>query len=165
MLIDVSGVWEGTLQTETAPAYHVNGAGYGPPFEILSSVGGPASREAVTLTIDSQGPYRSSPLGPLVSRFSGQLDTYSGRATLLAGFVDDTGLVKFSDYSSGYFDSAFTGRLSPHGGLRDLAGTWSWRTGLLEQGSFTYSFGTLGVRKYARELRDRAYRSESRHVF
>ena len=87
------------------------------------------------------------------------------RGQLLAGFVDDAGLVKFCAYSSAWSDSAFTGSLSPQGGLRDLTGTFAWRSGVLEEGELTYSFGTLAVRKFARDFRDRVYGSESRHVF
>lgn len=165
MLADVSGIWEGTLETETAPAYAAYGGRYGPPLEIRSSVGGRKTSFDVTLTIDSQAPYRSFGTGPLVSRITGQLDSDSGFANLLAGFVDDTGLVKFSAYESAFFDSAFTGRLSPHGGLREFAGTWASRRGSLEDYWVTYSFGTLRVRKFGRQVRDSVFRSESRHVF
>jgi hypothetical protein len=163
MLVDVSGIWEGTLETETAPGYSVFAA-YDALFKTYVGSPGPKYRDAVTLTIDSQGPYFRSPLNTRVSRITGEMETEYDAHFLLAGFVDDTGLVKVLEYQSAS-ESAFTGQLSARGGLRDLAGTWASSSGIPGQNLVTYRFGTLVARKFARELRDRVYGSESRHVF
>ena len=75
MTADIGGIWEGTLATETAPAYQA----YGGRREIRQLGGQPAAAlYDVKLTITSQDEYRKFGTDrfvtePLVSTISGQL--------------------------------------------------------------------------------------------
>jgi len=107
MTADIGGIWEGTLATETAPAYQA----YGGRREIRQLGGQPAAAlYDVKLTITSQDEYRKFGTDrfvtePLVSTISGQLYNFGRESsTPVSGFVDDTGLVKLIFYHSSSLD-------------------------------------------------------------
>jgi hypothetical protein len=169
MTADVSGIWEGTREFGTAPAYEVDPE----PLEIKYLSNWHAWRDA-KLTITSQDEYRKVGTGTgrfvsLVSTVSGQF-TGSGYLdpTPVSGFVDDTGLVKLIFYEdSSLRDTIFIGRLTRRGLVRDISGNLMYRTGPGPGGGawVSYQFGTLSVKKFGLDFSDRVYMVNSVHIF
>jgi len=179
MPADISGIWEGTLATETAPAYQAYDGAYGGRREIRQLGGQPAAAlYDVKLTITSQDEYRKFGTDrfvtePLVSTISGQLYNFGRESsTPVSGFVDDTGLVKLIFYhSSSLDDTTFIGRLTSRGLVRDISGNWMLRVAAGPGGGawtwawINYYFGTLSVKKVGLSLSDHAYIVDYGHVF
>jgi hypothetical protein len=168
MTEDVTGTWEGTVVTETAPAYQVYSGPFGEPRKVIQILGSAPVLYDVELTIKSQDDYRKFETGePLVSTVSGQLDS-----TPVSGFVDDTGLVHLIFYGpSSYGDLTFIGHLTSRGFEREISGNlmgrgaepphdgpWAWAW-------INYTFSTLSVKKLGLSLSDHAYIVDYGHVF
>jgi hypothetical protein len=173
MTADVRGIWEGTLVTETAPAYQVYSGPFGEPRKVIQILGSGPRLYDVELTIKSQDEYRKLETGePLVSTVSGQLDYIQIGSTPVSGFVDDTGLVHLIFYnSSSYGDRTFIGHLTSRGFVREISGNlmgrgaepphdgpWAWAW-------INYTFSTLSVKKLGLSLSDHAYIVDYGHVF
>jgi hypothetical protein len=162
---DVRGIWEGTLVTETAPAYQVYSGPFGEPRKVIQIVGSAPRLYDVELTITSQDEYRKFfETGPLVSTVSGQLHYVGIGSGPFSGFVDDTGLVHLIFYTSGSFgDQTFIGHLTSRGLAREISGNvmgrgadpphegpWAWAW-------INYYFSTLSVKKPGLGLSNNAY--------
>jgi len=177
---DVRGIWEGTLVTETAPAYQVYSGPFDEPLKIIRLVGVTSRLYDVELTITSQDEYRNldehsssaTAPEPLVSIVSGQLHYVGIGSGPFSGFVDGTGLVHLIFYTSGSFgDQTFIGHLTTRGLAREISGNvmgrgadpphegpWAWAW-------IHYNFSTLSVKKPGLGLSNNAYVVDYGHVF
>jgi hypothetical protein len=156
MTEEVTGIWEGRLDTMTAPPYAAYGGTYGGPREIRGS-GGPQENVPydARLTITSQGDYRK--LGTKerwVSTISGELEYVNIKSSdPVSGFVDDSGMVNLIIYNYwSLSDCTFAGLLTTRGLVRDISGNLLSRRsewpGDAAWGWIDYGFGTLSVKKY-----------------
>jgi hypothetical protein len=168
----ISGIWNGTVTTETFPAYQAYGGAFGGPKTIVQLGGQPAATiRDVNLAITTQDEYRKAATGELVSTVSGQLYDVVA-STPVSGFVNDTGVVKLTFYNYSLLsDATFIGRLTGYGLMHDISGhlmnrtaagtnrePWAWAW-------IDYYFGMLSVKRLGLNLSDRAYIGNDKHIF
>jgi hypothetical protein len=175
MTEDVRGIWEGTHEWRTAPAYEAYGGavdGFDLDLDIKRTNDIAQADNDVKLAITSQDNYRKfgTAPGPLVSIVSGQLDYIDPKvSTPVSGFVDDTGVVKLSFYwASSRDDLTFVGRLTSRGLVRDISGNLMIRVapGTSWTDRFaSYYFAKLSVHKPGMSLSDHAVIVDYGHVF